>query len=328
MIVVSKLVLDNVALALSLVDPSSPDRLPDLLHSLLSLTEDAFCELLKEDHQTFASRFPHLAESLLQLSRRLPEHKGVQGMVLRVLGRCRGWVSSSTVDYVDDIIRLFTTQLDARHDDSSHLTSSSSITSDLYKVATELVSMPEDDLFRYVFLSSDGLLSKNRIWPWPRIRPIYSGILNATSFKFGGSSSVIRSSQIDIALEWLVHLHRSLEKGGDQWQNNIEPLAGFLQGLFTQDAQLRWPAYFPPDFIETMDLRKRPEDRNKFIAKLKAYGLERVWIGDIVLMLWVAAHHARKESWLPEDWDDKKFFELVVMDLMLSHYHYLIEQRF
>ncbi|KAG8918948.1 hypothetical protein FRC02_002025, partial [Tulasnella sp. 418] len=313
-----KLVLHNVALALSLVDPYSPHILFKLLGRLVSLTEHEFCQVLKSEDKSCRSHFPHFPESLLRLSRKLADNAAEWDTILRILGTCKGWASSSSTEYAQDIIQLFRTKFSAGLDSSTP----SDDSSPLYRVTAAIAGMQDPQLFRDVFLSEDGVIAFSYNVPaWAAIQPVYSAILVSVPFKFGGPSAYIRECQIDLALKWLTRLHGSLAKGDEECQLAIETLVDFLKDVIL-DFDLKWPAYFPSDFI-AINYKRGHQTQHSFIDHLRHYHLEHVWIGDMVLMLRKAAHEAFKHSWLPGGWNDFAFFEPDVVDLMLLHEDHL-----
>ncbi|KAG8920141.1 hypothetical protein FRC02_001141 [Tulasnella sp. 418] len=321
------MVLHNVALALSLVDPYSHDLIFELLCGLLSLVEIEYRNILQSNNRHCRSLYPHLPESLLRLSRRNKGNTADQDTILRILGTYKGWICSSTADYVEEIIQLFDTKFRARLHDSTHSKQFLSDPSPLHQLTVDIMSTEDIQLFRGVFLLEDGVIARSYAIPsWVPIQPVYRAILSAP-LKFGPPSPYFRECQVDVALRWLTRLHSSLETGDEEGRQGVEILAGFLKGVLT-DFELELPRYYTTKLIKTMDYREQYQVQEDFIDHLKDHCLEHVWIGDMILMLWKAAHKARREWWLPNEWNDFEFFDLAVVDLMLFHEEHLVTESF
>ncbi|KAG8927463.1 hypothetical protein FRC02_008202 [Tulasnella sp. 418] len=322
----SKMVLHNLALALSLVDPYSLDLLFEILYRLLSLAEGELCNILANHDGSCRSLYPHLPESLLRLSRKIPRNRADRDIILRILGNYGGWISSSTVEYAEEIIQLYRTEFSAIPNRPPVSITSPPNKTPLYRLTADIVITWEVQLFRDVFLSEQGVIAHSDDLPsWVAIQPVYSAILDSVPFKYSRSTAYIQECQLDLALKWLTRLYASPFQGSEGDHQGIGSLTAFLKKVLHDDFQLKWPSYYPQDFNDTMDSEGQHQSLMNY---LKYHHLVHVWIGDMTLMLWKAACDAHADLWISSEWSDSAFFECAVVELMLYHEDHLEMQSF
>ncbi|KAG8941367.1 hypothetical protein FRC03_004607 [Tulasnella sp. 419] len=192
-----------------------------------------------------------------------------------------------------------------------------------------IASYSDDALLHYIFLSENGVFRnpstsylaefRSDSVDYLHHRMLHQSLLVSDYF------SETWNLQVIFVLEHLVMFHRS----GGNWKTAF--FAMFLHCITTVKVSLQWPSYFPSDKLQTIiDLASREfkHDQIDFSKFFGDGGLTKAWPGDSVSLFWSSAIKLKQEGIIAGGWKDSAFFMPDVVNLVLGHYHHVMEQGY
>ncbi|KAG8951761.1 hypothetical protein FRC03_012391 [Tulasnella sp. 419] len=296
------MVIDNVALLLSLVDEESlgDEELigcASLLHTLLTYTKNGFIQ-----RSSLVSERPHFVDHLLLLSRSCRDDSSAQSTILEIL--CARW-DTFMENHWEDFYLLV-----------NHASTFPPLVTNLIR---HLATYSGDEAFLQLFLSRDGLLSDPDHYStlFPIQRPPFWRALRLSS-----TDPIILSNQIIVVLDCLAHSDGSRgASSSDEWIDQAECTVAFLTRMTETNTELEWPSYFSAG--EMMALALKGTGYRQALQHLVPS-----WCGEFVILLWRGAHNWCAVGTLRDDWGDSAFFRKEIIDLMLEYHQFVKEKGY
>ncbi|KAG8944885.1 hypothetical protein FRC03_001878 [Tulasnella sp. 419] len=319
----SKSALDNVVLALLLVDVAEFGPISDIHCQLLAASEALFPEAIQ---QRAPVAYSYLPESLLRLSRkRCSDTMDLQHLILRVLSKCNDWTSSHLSEHREDLVRLLNAPLTA-----------TAVKGDPTQVAfdtllSELSDQLDDDVFRDIFTSAEGLfpggsnVSSLTKPPERFLRKLLS--LNPIE---SSDWSNLYATQLALCLKAFSEHIRTQDAIIRLPASFLMIQYQFLTRVIDTDPDFQWPAYFvSSQLTDTRDLDVHPDFTRIENEQMRGDLVNiYVWVGECILLLWRKSSKDLHEGKLPADWNDLAFFEVMVVDVILDYYKHILKARY
>ncbi|KAG8944024.1 hypothetical protein FRC03_002208 [Tulasnella sp. 419] len=305
------MVSESVALALSLWEPSCPEQLSSLYDRLLHLIDS---ELI---------RGSSLATVLLRL---YWKHAGEsrKALILQALHSVFRLLSLELdMEQVSSLLELVKQEI------SLSKRKAEPTTGYLSAFIDKLADVPDDDLFRSIFLSATGPLNES-----------FESVLLKDTWKLTTRLQQLAPSIPDHLPEvwaYLVNqtLRSVLKAGQSGLGDGMRFSLIFLHHLISVEAGLHWPTYFPPELVISIANLKIQRsghftkwENHGDLDNLKQNDFRKALLGESVLLSWRAAHKIWQDGKLPSSWNDTMFFGTRVTDLMLDYYSYVRGQGF
>ncbi|KAG8969027.1 hypothetical protein FRC03_004701, partial [Tulasnella sp. 419] len=317
----SKMVLENVALTLSLVGVVDFDPINAIHHALLAATEDLFHDSLK----FAAATYPNLPQSLLRLSRKSSSDSETHARVLRLLSWAHRWISPLIGEYKDDI--RFVLQC----------TRSPSFIKDygnqmaFKTLLSRLVLHADNGLFTHIFFSDEGLFHGVPGMDW-RPEEQQTFVTRTLQLQLSGLeySSMLYGAQMVLSTRRLSHMADRLIRFNHIEDLLIPALQGFLDRSVTTDSDFTWPGYFQSAGVALRDqLHVVPNvKRIQTASHHSEFHVVHLWIGESIMLLWRKFGRELQCDRLPSGWSDSTFFEAKVVDAMLEYFKHVSEQQY
>ncbi|KAG8939728.1 hypothetical protein FRC03_006093, partial [Tulasnella sp. 419] len=309
----SKVVAQSIAIALSLLDPLCPDQLSPLHDHLLRILKTAW---LSDSYLASV-----LLESYWKHSGDKNSGDKRQALIVQALGRSVLWLELNT-ERADSLSRLI------KHEISISDNRDKSTKDSLSRIIDRLASASDDDVFDSVFLSEAGLLNNSFVSAFRKDTSELTRRLQHSAPSLVGQFPEIWAYLVDQTLEQLVGIHHKA-------YSFIGPYFIFLHQLISTEAGLHWPTYFPSELVteisdlKSMGLNSDRWDGDQLMALEKdPDGLSKAVLGESVLLSWRATHHMSQCGRLPSSWNDHKFFEAEVVNIILDYYVYVRKQGY
>ncbi|KAG8928786.1 hypothetical protein FRC03_001144 [Tulasnella sp. 419] len=307
-----EMVLENVAFALLLVDDIEDSRgiqsyFNDLINKLLIAVKDLPRDRNDLDRYPWSKLLSNLGPNhygkLLQLSRANHNDPSVQDTVFGILSDYNShdaWIPRLTGNDGEDVLRLLKYGISQREANYYPLNS----------CITLLTQHQDDDLFFYIFLSKDSLLSDatNR----DHVLGCSDNLLQRCLLEFNPSPPVMqicRSNQITLVLYWLEDGRKNSTGRHYRWEN-FNTLRRFLNHIMEDTKEgLSWPAYLSS--LEDLTVQS---------------DLKWMWLKEYYLLFWRVTQCWVTHETLPTHWSDSPFFKAEIMD-SIDKYYYEARER-
>ncbi|KAG8932379.1 hypothetical protein FRC03_012211 [Tulasnella sp. 419] len=318
----SKSTLNNVVLALLLVDVAEFNPISEIHCQLLVASEALFPEVIR---QGTPAAYSYLPDSLFRLSRKRSSDMDMQHLILRMLSKCKGWLPMRLMEHRDDLIRILDSALTptAVIGDATQLAFNS--------LLSDLSEHLEDEPLQYIFTSAEGLFSSvSSIATLQNTPESFLRRLLSLDPARSSNSSHLLATQLGLSLKSLAEYIKKPIPGIRLPSSFLRIQYRFLLRFIGNDQELQWPAYFTaaqitnsrelevqPDFV-MMEREQMGGDHTMVYA----------WVGECILLLWGRAQKDPQEVGLPPDWNDSAFIEANVVDVILDYHKYITAARY
>ncbi|KAG8940865.1 hypothetical protein FRC03_005048 [Tulasnella sp. 419] len=330
----SSILLENVALALSVIDVRHPIQSSDYepFSTLFTTTSDLFIEAFQEPGKTIP--YPHFPQSLLRLARRNPSDYKMLFRIAQLLALCPDgdWASPLHGEYGQDMIHLLGAIL------SPHSVKFlGSTPGPAFGLLDKMARGSNDGMFLRTIESQDGLLQYRH----EAIRLTAPLFIRGCGSEFGKKVLLLRGTGncSSALLETQISLVMAiLTKGSWLWDPIHNAVAVFFNQMLEDDGDLHWPTYFISLGIIQSDThftkvesaaRLRFIEPSKLVELSSSYqwfgsgGVAREWYGEAVLLMWKKARKELSQGCPSSSWEESTFFTTSAVQIMLQYHKHV-----
>ncbi|KAG8909701.1 hypothetical protein FRC02_007622 [Tulasnella sp. 418] len=334
----SKTVLENIIVALSLMDMDKADPVLNVYRYLLReiATPPGDESLRGNESKRILGLLP---EILLRLSRMYDDQDTLY-ILLQQLIRFNPHFHLPSAEYKEDLLRLFTNEFSRTDHHNSSKGSPQSLCSSIEGWMCNAHVEEFDDIFQRIYVqfhNGTTPLTRKSYHLCRRILVLDASTSMNPEATLGLQLAIAMKRVPSITYRRITDLQWDWERGDD------ESLIVLIRHMMTADSDLRWPLYLPPQTIKYMcdktDLFYRKLRGNQLWSDmfrssrgipelLHKQDLAAVWLGDAILLIWRGAMRAYQQGRLPGNWTPFVFYDFTVLQIMLGYYEHVTSKYY
>ncbi|KAG8916506.1 hypothetical protein FRC02_003782 [Tulasnella sp. 418] len=335
----SKMILENVVLALSMIDTISVPA-PGImdwshLRYLFRITVPLFSELHGSIQNPIP--FPTFPHSIIRTAAKYPNDRVLQRQVIQVLALCPNgdWLSPFNEQHAEALLKIIGILLSPETGTNPNANPDDSL---MIRLLDKMADVLDDEQLLRALEEEKAI--------YPHLQSILR-ILRGNYFL--GNATLVRKillfriqriqqstkPQELLSLQYSIAIH-ALER--PVWKFHI-PI--FFNKLFEDDEELCWPSYFISAEIVPVDAQAKegtqsvpplryidPKGLNSILLRSYIPGSNaNLWYGEAVMLLLKKTSRDHANGRLPPTWNDSIFFTYGLIGVMIKFYRQFKQQK-